>query len=78
MVEITARAAAGGATDTDVAMAETLAEVLTGGPSGDPMRPMDEAAMMALERGALVELAKRPTTRARIDHMLATGKPLRN
>ena len=78
MVEITARAAAGGVTDTDVAMAETLAEVLTGGSSGDPMRPLDEAAMMALERGALVELAKRPTTRARIDHMLATGKPLRN
>ena len=59
-------------------MAEVLAEVLTGGPSGDVTRPLDEAAMMALEREALIELARRPATRARIDHMLATGKPLRN
>lgn len=78
MVEITGKAAAGGLTPTDISMAEMLAEVLTGGPSGDVTRPLDEAAMMALEREALIELARRPSTRARIDHMLATGKPLRN
>ncbi len=78
MVEITAKAAAGGMTSTDISMAEMLADVLTGGPSADPTRPLEEATMMALEREALVELARRPSTRARIDHMLATGKPLRN
>ncbi|WP_234868686.1 3-hydroxyacyl-CoA dehydrogenase/enoyl-CoA hydratase family protein [Alitabrizicola rongguiensis] len=78
MVEMQARTAAGGLTETDLAMAETLAEVLTGGPSGDPLRPETEEAIMALERAALLELAKRPSTRARIDHMLATGRPLRN
>jgi 3-hydroxyacyl-CoA dehydrogenase len=78
MVEINARAAAGGLTETDVALAEILAEVLTGGPSADPTRPASEEDIMALERAALIELVKRPTTRARIDHMMATGKPLRN
>jgi 3-hydroxyacyl-CoA dehydrogenase len=78
MVDIHACADAGGLTETDVALAETLAEVLTGGPSGDPGRPATEEDIMALERGALIELVKRPTTRARIDHMMATGKPLRN
>ena len=78
MVDVQARAAMGTMTPTDVALAEALAEVLTGGPSGDPTMPQGEAQILALERGALIELARRDTTRARIDHMLATGKPLRN
>jgi 3-hydroxyacyl-CoA dehydrogenase len=53
MVEINARAAAGGLTETDVALAEILAEVLTGGPSADPTRPASEEDIMALERAAL-------------------------
>jgi 3-hydroxyacyl-CoA dehydrogenase len=31
-----------------------------------------------LERRALMSLVKRPQTLARIEHMLETGKPLRN
>ena len=34
--------------------------------------------MMKLERAALLRLAAEPSTRARMDHMLKTGKPLRN
>jgi len=33
---------------------------------------------MALERAALLQLITTPETRARIDHMLKTGKPLKN
>lgn len=70
--------AAGSLSEHDVRVADILAEVLTGGPGGDLMRPMPEADMMALERAALLELVRMAATRARIDHMLATGKPLRN
>ena len=78
MASVRAQAAAGTLTDTDLHLADCLATVLTGGAQGDPTRPLTEAAMMALEREAVVDLAQRPTTQARIDHMLATGKPLRN
>jgi hypothetical protein len=33
---------------------------------------------MALEREAVVTLARRPATRERIEHMLETDKPLKN
>jgi len=55
-----------------------LAEVLTGGPSADPLKPISEAAIMDLERQALLELIRTPATLQRIDHMLVAGKPLRN
>lgn len=78
MVNIHGERAAGRLTDTDVAMAEALSEVLTGGPDADVSQPLLEADIMRLEREALVRLAGRETTRARIEHMLKTGKPLRN
>ena len=65
-------------TATDYAMAEVLAEVLTGGSDVDTSGTIPEDEMMTLERAALVELVTRPSTRARMDHMLKTGKPLRN
>lgn len=40
--------------------------------------PRSDAQNMALERRVLFDLIARPETRARMDHMLATGKPLRN
>ena len=69
---------AGRITATDYAIAEVLAGVLTGGEQGDWGRPMPEHELMALERAAVLELAERLETRARMEHMLKTGKPLRN
>ncbi|MFT4149998.1 MAG: 3-hydroxyacyl-CoA dehydrogenase/enoyl-CoA hydratase family protein [Paracoccaceae bacterium] len=40
--------------------------------------PRSEAENMALERAVLFDLIARPETRARMSHMLETGKPLRN
>jgi 3-hydroxyacyl-CoA dehydrogenase len=59
----------------DQVIGEVLAELLScGGPAGE----IPESAMMQLERDGLVNLSRRPETQARISHMLATGKPLRN
>lgn len=69
--------AAGRITATDLALAEALAHVLSGGAEATP-RPLSEREMMRLERETLLELVQRPATRERMQHMLATGKPLRN
>jgi 3-hydroxyacyl-CoA dehydrogenase len=61
----------------DLAVAEALATILSGGAT-DPLRPMTEQEVLSLEREAVVSLARRPATRERIEHMLATGKPLKN
>jgi 3-hydroxyacyl-CoA dehydrogenase len=37
-----------------------------------------EEVILTLEREAFLELLKEEKTLARIDHMLTTGKPLRN
>ena len=65
-------------TETDAVMAEALATVLTGGSSGDQVTLLTEQQVCALEREAVRSVAHRPSTIARIEHMLATGKPLRN
>ncbi|MTE00281.1 3-hydroxyacyl-CoA dehydrogenase [Paracoccus sp. YIM 132242] len=67
--------AAGRMTETDAAIGGLLAQVLTG---GDHTDPITETQMMALEREAFLHLVVQPTTRARMNHMLETGKPLRN
>src|SRR5690606_37669419 len=66
------------ATDYDVVVAGSLATVLTGGDDGDPTRPVNENEMLALERQEFMERLHDPRTLARIEHMLETGKPLRN
>lgn len=63
--------------ENDLAVAEALATVLSGGAT-DPLVAITELDMMKLEREAVILLAHRPATFARIEHMLATGKPLRN
>ena len=75
---VSAATRAGRMSETDQHIAGILASVLTGGPEGDPSHPLMEAEMMKLERAALLRLAAEPSTRARMDHMLKTGKPLRN
>ena len=66
------------ATDYDTVVAESLATVLTGGDKGDPTTPQSENDMLALERSEFMKRLHDPRTVARIEHMLETGKPLRN
>ena len=67
----------GKATVHDVAVADALARVLTGG-DADLTDEVGEDALLALEREAVLSLMRTEGTRARIEHMLRTGKPLRN
>jgi 3-hydroxyacyl-CoA dehydrogenase len=62
----------------DRVVSSILIEVLTGGPSADPLRPVPEDALLALERAAFLELFSMPLTLDRIRHTSATGRPLRN
>jgi len=62
----------------DAVVAEKLAVVLTGGEKGGIMKPVEEQYLLDLEREAFISLAGEPKTRDRIEHMLKTGKPLRN
>jgi 3-hydroxyacyl-CoA dehydrogenase len=67
----------GRATAHDALVARHLAEVLTGGET-DATAGMSEAALLDLERRAVLALLRTPATLARMEHLLATGKPLRN
>jgi len=67
----------GKATDYDVEVSEKLAFVLSGG-NADITSPLSEDDLLALEREAFVALVKQAGTLARLEHMLKTGKPLRN
>ncbi|MFD2250637.1 3-hydroxyacyl-CoA dehydrogenase [Pseudochelatococcus lubricantis] len=65
------------ATDHDLVVADGLADVLSGG-DADPTVPAAEKDVLRLERETFMRLARTPGTLARIEHMLLTGKPLRN
>ncbi|MEK0085937.1 3-hydroxyacyl-CoA dehydrogenase NAD-binding domain-containing protein [Benzoatithermus flavus] len=67
----------GKATPHDRVVAGALAEVLSGGDT-DITEPLAEADLLALERRAFARLVRHPASIARIEHMLETGKPLRN
>ena len=77
MAGVNAMASAGKVTPHDQVVAGHLATVLTGGAT-DGTAPLDENALLQLEREHFMQLAHTPATLARIEHMLATGKPLRN
>lgn len=62
----------------DLAVAEILAGVLTGGRDADIIRPIAEAAISEMEREGFMELAATKATAQRIAHMLNTGRPLKN
>jgi 3-hydroxyacyl-CoA dehydrogenase len=63
--------------DYDAAIGEKLAFVLSGGRlTGTPK--VSEQYLLDLEREAFLSLCGRPETQQRIQHMLKTGKPLRN
>jgi 3-hydroxyacyl-CoA dehydrogenase len=61
--------------DRTVSMA--LAEVLTGGPA-DVTQPVAEDQIGKLEKKAFMTLLRSEPTLKRMEHMLETGKPLRN
>lgn len=65
------------ATPHDVTVAGALARVLSGG-DADIIDTVTEQQMLDLEREAFMRLARTGPTLARIEHMLETGKPLRN
>ncbi len=61
----------------DAFLAKKIAYVISGGDVRDNAQ-IEEDVILTLEREAFIELLKEEKTLARIDHMLATGKPLRN
>ncbi len=67
----------GKATPHDLVVADALARVLTGG-DADLTDEVTEDELLALEREAALSLLRTEGTRARIQHMLETGRPLRN
>ena len=67
----------GKATEYDAVVSGRLAYVLSGGDS-DFTAPLTEDELLALELEAFVVLVKQKGTLDRLDHMLKTGKPLRN
>lgn len=69
--------AQGLATDHDLVVADGLAEVLTGG-EAEPFEPVPESKLLELEHKVFMRLIKTEATLARIEHILETGKPLRN
>ncbi|HYH21881.1 MAG TPA: 3-hydroxyacyl-CoA dehydrogenase NAD-binding domain-containing protein [Azospirillum sp.] len=69
--------ATGKATPHDVVVAGELAKVLSGGDT-DITRVTTEDELLELERRHFMALIRTPGSIARIEHMLTTGKPLRN
>lgn len=61
----------------DHLIATKLAHVICGG-DVDPGATVDEQWLLDLEREAFMELLATEKTQARIEHMLKSGKPLRN
>ncbi|MFH1806700.1 MAG: 3-hydroxyacyl-CoA dehydrogenase NAD-binding domain-containing protein [Pseudomonadota bacterium] len=67
----------GKATDYDRVVAGELARTLAGGDT-DITQELSEDDMLELEREGFMRLVRNPGTLARVEHMLLTGKPLRN
>lgn len=68
---------AGKASAYDVEISQQLARVLSGGET-DITQPLTEQNILDLEVAGFINLVQQPGTLARLEHMLKTGKPLRN
>ncbi len=68
---------AGFVSEYDAFLASRIAHVLSGGEVRTNAK-LDEEVILTLEREAFVDFFKQEKTVARVDHMLKTGKPLRN
>jgi 3-hydroxyacyl-CoA dehydrogenase len=64
-------------TDYDKVVAEKVAYIMSGGDLSEPQE-VPEDYLLRLEREAFLELLEDERTQDRIEHMLKTGKPLRN
>jgi 3-hydroxyacyl-CoA dehydrogenase len=69
--------AGGFISEYDEQLGRTVARVITGG-DVSPGAPVTESWFLELEREAFLSLCGEAMTLARIEYMLATGKPLRN
>ncbi len=67
----------GQASEHDLTVASKLAYVLTGGDCS-PLDELTEQQILDLEREAFLSLCGMPKTQQRMEHLLRTGKPLRN
>jgi 3-hydroxyacyl-CoA dehydrogenase len=67
----------GKATDYDMVVSDALAGVLSGG-EADLVDVVSEQELLKLERETFMRLVREPRSIARVEHMLETGKPLRN
>ena len=67
----------GKASAYDLEVSKQLSYVLSGG-NADVTVPLSEDDMLALELEAFLHLVKQTGTVARLEHILKTGKPLRN
>lgn len=65
------------ASDYDKVLTRKVATVLTGGDISEPQE-VPESAILKLEREAILECFQDERTHKRMEHMLKTGKPLRN
>lgn len=65
------------ATDYDMVVSDALAAVLSGG-EADLVDTVTEQELLKLERETFMRLVREPRSIARVEHMLDTGKPLRN
>jgi len=70
------QSALGRVTPHDAVVCAALAETLTG--KRDHTEDTPETEVLALERKSFMALLKTPATLARVEHMLDTGRPLRN
>ncbi|GGQ97510.1 3-hydroxyacyl-CoA dehydrogenase/enoyl-CoA hydratase family protein [Deinococcus ruber] len=65
-------------TDYDLVVSNDLARILSGGVGNNRTAKVSEQHLLDLEREAFLTLAGKKGTQDRINHMLKTGKPLRN
>lgn len=68
----------GKATNYDVVVSKALANVLSGGSAADMTQPLTEDRILELEAEEFKGLIRNKGTVKRIEHMMETGKPLRN
>ena len=67
----------GKATKHDIVVSDALANILSGGET-DFLDELSEDKILELERRNFMKLVRHPDSMARVEHMLETGKPLRN
>ena len=68
---------AGHATPHDVVVTKELSHILSGGDT-DPTETVSDEKILEMEREGILRLMRTEETMDRVEHMLTTGRPLRN